>query len=42
MYGTRDCCRGCGAHPDTKTLRVKRELEGGMNETVELADACDC
>ena len=27
---------GVDAHTDTKTLRVKRELEGGMNETVEL------
>jgi electron transfer flavoprotein beta subunit len=28
---------GVEAHPDAKTLQVKRELEGGMNETVELA-----
>jgi electron transfer flavoprotein beta subunit len=28
---------GVDAHPDAKTLQVKRELEGGLNETVELA-----
>src|SRR5438094_495440 len=28
---------GVEANPDAKTLRAKRELEGGMNETVELS-----
>src|SRR5437764_11460102 len=27
---------GVEAQPDAKTMRVKRELEGGINETVEL------
>src|SRR5439155_20174294 len=27
---------GVEAAPDTKSLRVRRELEGGINETVEL------
>src|SRR5581483_8343113 len=28
---------GVEANPEAKTLRVKRELEGGLNETVELS-----
>ncbi len=30
---------GVEADPDGKSLRVRRELEGGINETVELGDA---